>query len=537
MSLKGVRLLILEVGDARDGINCDHADWADAKVVVTGQRPRTIAAPRREPPEAVILTPKPPATPRINGAKVFGVRPGHPFLFTIPATGQRPMEFAVEHLPTGLKVDSQTGQITGSITNRGQYIVTLRAKNALGQAERSFKIVCGDALALTPHMGWNSWYIWTDKVTEKIMRDAADAMVSTGLIQHGYGYVNMDDSWTNKPGSTDPMLSGPPRDAQGNLNPNKRFPDMAALAAYIHSRGLKAGIYTGPVPVTCAGHVGCVGHEEQDAHRFAQWGFDFLKYDSCDSTTVPRMGAILAGLDRDVVYNVVSGGVMESTGQWARKAGVHSWRTAEDLGGVWTRIVRDGFGLYGRNELQKYSGPGGWNDPDYLSLGYLAGGAKTTLSPNEQCSYVSLWCLVTAPLILSGDITRLDVFTLSLLTNDEVLEVNQDPLSQAAVRVAKTGDLEVWAKAMEDGRKAVGLFNLGEDKATVSVNWSDLKIAGKHIVRDLWRQRDLGTFDRHFSAPVGEGGAVLVSLRPAATRTGEASASSTTPESSIGSSR
>ena len=160
---------------------------------------------------------------------------------------------------------------------------------------------------------------------------------------------------------------------------------------------LKAGIYTGPVPLTCARHVGCYGHEEQDARRFAQWGFDFLKYDSCDSTSVPRMGAIVKGLDRDVIFNVVSGGVMETTGKWARKAGVHSWRTAEDLGGAWSRIARDGFGLYGRNELQKYSGPGGWNDPDYLSLGYLGGGAKTAISPNEQYSYMSLWCLVTAP--------------------------------------------------------------------------------------------------------------------------------------------
>ena len=200
-----------------------------------------------------------------------------------------------------------------------------------------------------------------------------------------------------------------------------------------------------------------------------------------------------------------------------RKAGVHSWRTGEDLAGAWARIERDVFGLYGRNVLQNYSGPGGWNDPDYLSLGYLAGGAKTPLTPNEQYTYMSLWCLTTAPLILSGDITRLDQFTLSLLTNDEVLEVDQDPLGQAARRVAKTGDLEVWAKDMEDGRKAVGLFNLDADtklKTAVTVKWSDLGVTGKQVVRDLWRQKDLGTFDRESLRAGGRGRRGLVSLRP-----------------------
>ncbi len=513
--LKAVKSLLLVVGDARDGINCDHADWADAKFEMTGAKPQTTIAPRQERQEAVILTPKPPATPRINGAKVVGVRPGHPFLFTIPATGRRPMQFAVDNLPAGLSLDAHTGQITGALNTRGEYVVTFRAKNALGQAERMFKIVCGDTLALTPHMGWNSWYIWTDHVTDKIMREAADAMVSTGMIDHGYMYVDMDDSWTVKPGSADPALSGPPRDAQGNIHTNKRFPDMKALVDYIHRKGLKAGIYTGPVELTCCQHAGCYGHEEQDARQYAAWGFDFLKYDSCTSSNVPKMGAILQTLDRDLVFNVVAGGRMEANGTWGRKAGVHSWRTAEDLAGSWARIVRDVFGLYGRNEVQRYSGPGGWNDPDYLSLGYLVGGAKTTLSPNEQYSYMSLWCLVTAPLIFSGDITRLDEFTLSLLTNDEVLEVNQDPLGKAACRAAKVDDLEVWAKDMEDGRKAVGLFNLGETKATVTVKWSDLGVTGKQLVRDLWRQKDLGTFEGQFSAPVGDDGVVLVSLKPA----------------------
>ena len=198
-------------------------------MLILGTTVAKSQAPAAAREEALILTPPAPDMPRINGAKLFGVRPGHPFLFTIPATGQRPMEFSVDDLPAGLKVDSQTGQITGSVADRGEYAVTFHAKNALGEAKRKFKIVCGDTLALTPHMGWNSWYIWTDHVTDKIMREAADAMVSTGMIDHGYMYVDMDDSWTVKPGSADPALSGPPRDAQGNIHTNKRFPDMKAL--------------------------------------------------------------------------------------------------------------------------------------------------------------------------------------------------------------------------------------------------------------------------------------------------------------------
>ncbi|HNU27516.1 MAG TPA: NPCBM/NEW2 domain-containing protein, partial [Planctomycetota bacterium] len=278
VDLRGVRTLLLLVGDAGDGIDYDHADWCAARFIVAGAKPAALPAPREE---AVILTPPPPRTPRINGAKVFGVRPGSPLLFTIPATGDRPMTFAADNLPEGLALDPATGFLTGSLARKGAYSITCRARNALGAAERTLTIVCGDTLALTPHMGWNSWYVWENHVTDKIMREAADAMVANGMINHGYMYINIDDCWMVKPGAPDGPFAGEPRDARGMINSNTRFPDMKALTDYIHSKGLKAGIYTSPGPLTCQGLTGAYRHEELDVRRFVEWGFDFLKYDWC----------------------------------------------------------------------------------------------------------------------------------------------------------------------------------------------------------------------------------------------------------------
>ncbi len=210
--------------------NSDQADRAEAKFEVTEVRSRAVAAPKETP---FMLTPKPGPEPRINGPKVYGCRPDHPFLYRIPATGRRPMEFAAGKLPEGLTLDASTGTITGSVARRGEYLVKLHAGNALGKVGREFKIVCGDRLALTPSMGWNDWYIHEDRVTDRLMREAADIMVSSGMADVGYQYVNLDGCWTNIPVDTpkardypDPLRVGPPRDERGNILPNKHFPDM-----------------------------------------------------------------------------------------------------------------------------------------------------------------------------------------------------------------------------------------------------------------------------------------------------------------------
>jgi alpha-galactosidase len=490
------------------------------------------AAAQARAAEPLILTPRPGPSPRINGPKIFGVRPGSPLLFKIPASGERPLRYGAKGLPEGLVMDAATGQITGRLQHPGTHDVVFEASNAQGTASRPFRIVCGETLALTPHMGWNSWYIWENHVTDKIIRDAADAMVRSGMIDHGYTYVNIDDCWAVKPGAPEVELGGAPRDAAGKVNPNGRFPDMKALADHIHARGLKAGIYTSPGPLTCGGHVGAYQHEQQDVERFVEWGYDFLKYDWCSYGQVVKnpdraglekpykqIGDILKRQPRDIVLNLCQYG-MGDVWEWGKSVGGQSWRTAGDFGGTFEGIpaalFRDGFDLYARRELHRFGGPGGWNDPDYLLLGYLSNWkgktVPTPLAPDEQYAHVSLWCLLAAPLIFSGDLTRLDDFTLGLLCNDEVIDVDQDPLGRPGRRVAKDQALEVWAKDMEDGSRAVGLFNRGESAATVTARWPDLGLSGPRVVRDLWRQKDLGRFDGRFETAVPRHGVVVVRI-------------------------
>lgn len=486
--------------------------------------------------DRLILTPKPGPEPRINGPAVYGARPGHPFLYRIPCTGTRPVRFAAQGLPSGMHLDPGTGIITGvAPSTPGTYRVTLSARNAKGSARREFRIVAGDELALTPPMGWNDWYTHYDRVTGKLMREAADAMISSGMADFGYAYVNIDDCWMRKPGSTDPELGGELRDETGAIRPNGRFPDMKALTAYIHAKGLKAGLYTSPGPLTCAGFAGSYQHEATDARQFAAWGFDFLKYDWCGYGKVARgetvderkkpyvlMGGILKSkLDRDIVFNLCQYGMSE-VWKWGAEVGGHSWRTTGDLGLEKASRLPGFYSIALKNaELAAYAGPGHWNDPDYILIGDVgdafntaAAAKRTSLTADEQYSYMSLWALMAAPLFFSGDMGRLDDFTLNILCNAEVIAVNQDALGKQARIVRRTGDEMVLAKPLEDGSLALGLFNLREAPARMEVAWSELKVSGRHSVRDLWRQKDVGHAEGSYPAEVAPHGVIMVRLSP-----------------------
>jgi len=521
VNLAGVKTLLLKVGDADDGISFDHADWADAKFEMAGDaRPEIIGAPA-EPAE--ILTPAASPKPKINGAGIFGVRPGSPFLFTIAATGDRPMTFAASGLPAGLRLDPQTGHITGTVDKAGEYEVTLRARNSLGTAKRKLKIVVGDKIALTPAMGWNSWNCFASAVSEEKVKAAADALVKSGLINHGWTYINVDDFWQNHRDSKDPTLHGAFRDAQGNVVPNLRFPDMKGMADYIHGLGLKAGLYSSPGPWTCGGCTGSWQHEKQDASQYAAWGFDFLKYDLCSyrdevtncSTSLDAgqkpyrvMGEWLKQQPRDIVFSLCQYGELD-VWKWGGSVEGNSWRTTGDISDSWGSLSGIGFK---QDQAAPYARPGNWNDPDMLVVGKVGWGNlhPTRLTPNEQYLHISLWCLLSSPLLIGCDMTQLDPFTLNLLENDEVIAIDQDPLGKEAMTVAKNGDARVYAKDLADGSKAVGLFNLGETETQVTVKWSDLGLKGKLHVRDLWRQKDLGKFKDSYSAKVPRHGVVLL---------------------------
>lgn len=517
LDLSSIRLLGLLVEGTDDGIDYDHADWCDARIVLNEPLTREEIV-LKYPSDPYILTPPVKSTPRVNGPSIFGVRPRHPVLYTVAASGDRPMVFSADRLPTGLIIDSLSGQVTGSVEVPDTYRVTFRARNSWGQNEKVVRIVVGPEIALTPPMGWNSWNCWACAVDDSRVRASADAMVSSGLANHGWSYVNVDDCWEIKPDSDDELLSGPPRDSLGMINTNRRFPDMGALSEYVHSRGLKFGIYSGPGPLTCAGFTASYGYERQDARRYSEWGIDYLKYDWCSYGSIAKdrsvpelakpyeiMRDALKSVSRDIVYSLCQYG-MGNVWEWGRAAGGNCWRTTGDIVDTWASMSRIGFGQAG---LEQFAGPGHWNDPDMLVVGKVGWGPElrsTRLTPDEQYTHISLWSLLAAPLLLGCDLTNLDPFTLNLLTNDEVIDVNQDALGRQASKIMDEDGLQMWTKMMEDGSTAVGIFFVGtadhsdpaeyfdwEFKTKINVVFRPEMIGmkGNVRVRDLWRQEDL----------------------------------------------
>jgi alpha-galactosidase len=526
--LSGIKHLILMVTSPQDGVDYDHADWANAFFLVDKTSPAAVPAPTEE---KIILTPKPGPEPRINGPRVFGGRPGRPFLYRIPCTGTRPLTFVAADLPSEMQLNPKTGIITGTLPlQSGRYTITLSASNTNGKSTREFSIVVGDTLALTPPMGWNSWYIHYNYVTEQHMRQAADAMIDSGMADYGYMYVSIDDCWMKKQGDQ------PYRDEHGAMLTNDNFPDIQGMCDYIHDKGLRAGIYTSPGRWTCAGYVGTYGHEQADLDQFAQWGFDFLKYDWCSYEWIYNermkesnnniaeyrhpyqlMGDLLKQADRDIVYNICQYGMGE-VWKWAGDVEGNCWRTTGDLGHVINQV--SGFYSIGISNMEHaaYARPGRWNDPDYLIIGWVGGsggqGKPTSLTGSEQYSYMSMWCLMASPLFFSGDMAKLDEFTLNVLCNAEVIEVDQDELGRQANVIEKTDDVLILAKPMHDGSLAVGLFNLTAVQREITAAWSQLSLSGTHRVRDLWRQKDLSDADTQYTAVVAPYGVSLVRLWP-----------------------
>lgn len=461
-----------------------------------------------------ILTPPVSASPKINGAKIFGVRPGSPFLFKIPATGKGKLLYSVENLPEGLQVNKNTGIITGTLKNEGEYKMTFVVKNLIGIDKRAFTVKCGNLLALTPPMGWNSWNCWGLSINETRLKASAQAMIDKGLINHGWTYMNIDDGWEAET-----------RNANGEIVANHKFPDLKKTGDWLHEKGLKFGIYSSPGTKTCGNYLGSYQHEAQDAKSYANWGVDYLKYDWCSYDSVfaaekdtslaaykkpyTLMGEILKNQNRDIVFSLCQYG-MKNVWEWGATVNGNTWRTTGDITDTWESLSSIGFN---QTSQYAYAAPGRWNDPDMMIVGEVGWGDNlhpTRLTVDEQYTHVSLWCLLSAPLLIGCDLSKLDDFTLNLLTNDEVIAVDQDVLGKQAKQIIKTADYQVWLKELEDGSKAIGIFNVSSKDDVVRFYWSDIGLSNSQKVRDLWRQKDIGNFDGMFATKVAAHGVTLI---------------------------
>jgi alpha-galactosidase len=367
-------------------------------------------------------------------------------------------------------------------------------------------------LAATPPMGWNSWNHFADKVTDADVRAAADAMVTSGMKDAGYIYVNIDDAWEGE------------RDAQGNIHPNSKFPDMKTLADYVHEKGLKLGIYSSPGPKTCGGYEGSYGHEQQDANTYAEWGVDYLKYDLCsymdimklhDSTQDPqranammksayaKMHEALVKTHRPILYSICQYGV-DSVWEWGASVGANLWRTTDDIRDNYHNMALIGFSQAG---LEEYAGPGHWNDPDMLEIGN--GG----MNADQYRTQMSLWAILAAPLLAGNDLKQMDDLTKSILMNKEVIAVDQDSMG---IQGYRAGPPQVWVKPLSGGAKAVAIFNyVTDDEAEpITLQLKQVGFSDPVHARDLWAHKDLGTLSGSYTVTVPQGGVVMLRMWP-----------------------
>ena len=363
-------------------------------------------------------------------------------------------------------------------------------------------------LAATPPMGWNSWNHFAGKVDAAAVRSAADAMVSSGMKDAGYTYINIDDTWEGT------------RDAQGNIQTNSKFPDMKALADYVHSKGLKIGIYSSPGSQTCAHFEGSLGHEVQDANTYAAWGIDYLKYDLCGLRAqmklapdkdgahqimieaYKKMDAALKATGRPIVYSLCQYGE-DAVWEWGPSVGGNLWRTTGDINDHYSRMVEIGFGQAG---LARFAGPGHWNDPDMLEVGN--GGRNL----QEYRTHMALWAILAAPLLAGNDLSTMTPETIALLTNREVIAVDQDKAGLQGDRVSAEGPIEIWARTLADGSKAVGIFNRQDKPMHAEVDFAKMGFATGVKARDLWLGTDLGKLGGKYSAVIPGHGVLFLKV-------------------------
>lgn len=536
--LRGVERMGLLVKVNDQGYTKVYSNWADAQITMIGDT-KPLNTPNSG--EKYILTPAPAKTPRINTAPVFGVTPGNPFLFTIVASGDKPMQFSVDHLTKGLALNPETGIISGTVTAKENHQVILYAKNKYGKSQKSLSIKVGDTISLTPPIGWNGWNSWARQIDGGKVLASAKAMVNMGLKDHGWNYVNIDDAWQgNRAGKYNAMQA------------NEKFPNFKEMIDEIHGMGLKLGVYSTPWITSYAGYIGSSSNfengafpdsvknnkrsfryvgkyrfEKEDALQLAEWGVDFLKYDwRLEVPSAERMSIALKGSGRDIIYSLSNSAPFSDVKDWVRISNMY--RTGPDIRDSWHGLYHCTFTL---DKWGPFGGPGHWNDPDMMILGNVTTGTDmhpTRLTPDEQYSHISLFALLSAPLLIGCPIEQLDSFTLNLLTNDEVIEIDQDPLGKSARLIADEDGVQTWLKPMSDGSYAVGFFNTadygktpqsyfrwGNEKPTqFEIKFSQLGLNGKWRVRDVWRQKYIGVIENTISTIIPHHGVMMFRIFP-----------------------
>ena len=557
VELNGAKEIILETksGGAWTAFEAANGDWAEARFTLAAGAELELLDGAEAYAQLGILTPAEKPEPQFNGADIWGVRPGRPVIFRVPVSGVRPMKFTATGLPAGVTLDSKKGILGGTAPlKKGDYDIVVTVENSKGKASRTIRLAVGDKIALTPPMGWNSWNVWCYRLTAEHAMASAKALQDSGLGDYGWAYVNLDDWWEmNNSGC--PRVAdrkkdfggredviGPARDANGKILPNRSFPDMKKLTDYIHSFGFKAGLYSGPGPLTCGKCEASYGHELQDAESWADWGFDYIKYDWCSYSEIyeketgkkfndPKlehtrqpgfekpyrlMGECLAKQKRDIVYSFCQYGIGR-TQEWGEEAGGNCWRSWGDLKDDWNwmELAVDS---HIDGEFYKYNKPGWWADPDMMIVGRqfsFGSDHPSYLTPNEQYTHVSLWCMVGSPLLIGCDLTKLDAFTRNLLANRDVIAVSQDRLGKVARRIRHVDSQSVWVRDLADGAKAVALVNRSPIARELSVSFLELGLgSGEHWVKDLWRQQCEGKHSGSYIAQVPAHATKLIYIKP-----------------------
>jgi alpha-galactosidase len=463
-----------------------------------------------------LLTPSLSDRPLLHNVSRYGVRSGHPVFYKVPATGVEPKTYRVKNLPDGLVIDSKTGVISGTIKHKGEYILQLKVSNSVGEDTKELKIIVGDKICLTPPMGWNTYYCYWNEVKGDQVLNTTRLMKESGLIDHGYSFINIDDGWSGE------------RDKNGNIAPNEKFGSIKEIGDYVHQNGLKFGIYNSPGKRTCGGFTGTYGHEAQDIKTYADWEVDYLKYDWCsydDLGDVTKLSDLkkpyflmkqkLDSVNRDIIFSLCQYGLGD-VWKWGREVGGNLWRTTFDVTDSWESLHNIAFQQYKHIE---FAGPGGWNDPDMLLCGWFNGGSvlhPSKLTFPEQYTQFTLWSLLSAPLMLSCELSKLDPVTRSIISNDEVISIDQDGLGKPAKKILDKNDIQIYIKELENGQKAIGVFNLGEKDTSICIHFDELGLQKSLIVRNVWEQRDLGRCNKTLGFFVSSHGCALFKISSSA---------------------